>query len=149
MKTLRVKYMTESCRVMPSCQVCEYFVRRVIQRSTLESFYLEKIVKLLYQILYPHNKYPHYSRIIRSAFREKTLANTLKVRDCYTHNHLYISLWFSSTSTSPSLDLWEVVSPNAYHTILSVKWDFGAARKHWKEPFIGGCNQAKLWDPKS
>ena len=33
--------------------------------------------------------------------------------------------------------------------ILSVKWDFDAAGKHWKKSFIGGCNRAKLWDSES
>jgi len=33
--------------------------------------------------------------------------------------------------------------------ILSVKWDFGAVGKYWKEPFISGCNRAELWDPES
>ena len=33
--------------------------------------------------------------------------------------------------------------------ILRVKWDFGAVGKYWKEPFIGGCNQAELRNLKS
>ena len=30
---------------------------------------------------------------------------------------------------------------------LSVKGGFGAARKHWKKPIVGGCNQVELRDP--
>ena len=40
----------------------------------------------------------------------------LRVRDCHTHNHLHNPLWFSFTLTSPYLYLWEVDSPNTYHT---------------------------------
>ena len=33
--------------------------------------------------------------------------------------------------------------------ILSAKWDFGAAGRHWNEPFIGGYNRAELRDQES
>ena len=48
----------------------------------------------------------------------------------YIHNHLHISLWFSSTPTSPSLDLWKVASPNTYHTHSKCKMRF------WPNYFI-------------
>ena len=48
----------------------------------------------------------------------------LRVRDCYTHNHLHISLWFSSTPTSLSLHPWEVDSPKTYHTHFKCKVRF-------------------------
>ena len=48
------------------------------------------------------------------------------------------------------LHIFERLLPQTLTTpILSVKWDFGAIWKHWKEPFIGGCNWAKLQDPES
>ena len=31
----------------------------------------------------------------------------------------------------------------------SVKWDFGAARKHWKKPRMADATWSLLWDPKS
>ena len=40
----------------------------------------------------------------------------LRVRNCYSHNHLHIFSWFSSTPTSPSLHPWEVLSSKTYHT---------------------------------
>ena len=62
----------------------------------------------------------------------------LRVRDCYTHNHLHIFLWFSLTPTSPSLDLWEVASPNSYHTHIGCKvrfwccWEALEGAIHWR-----------------
>ena len=58
-------------------------------------------------------------------FREKTLAITLESeRLSYTHNSLHNPLLFSSTLTSQFSNLWEVDSPNTYHTHLECKVRF-------------------------
>ena len=61
----------------------------------------------------------------KECFSERKPQKThLRVRDCYTYNHLHISLWFSSTSTSPSLNPCEVDSPNTYHTLSECQMRF-------------------------
>ena len=74
--------------------------------------------------LYPHYIYPHYLHIVRSAFQRENPSTHLRVRDCHTHNHLHISLWFSSIPTSPYPNPWEVDSPNIYHTQFECKVRF-------------------------
>ena len=69
-KKPHVEHMIGSWRVTLGCQVCKCFARRAILWNTRETFCLTKI-KLLYQILYPHYKYPHYPWIVRSAFQRK------------------------------------------------------------------------------
>ena len=62
----------------------------------------------------------------------------LRVRDCYTYNHLHIFLWFSSTPTSPSLHPWEVASLNTYNTHSEYKvriwccWEALEGAIHWQ-----------------
>ena len=70
---------------------------------------LPNSLPILYIPLFPTN--------YKECFSErKPLQIHLRIRGCYTHNHLHISSWFFSTPTSPSLHPWEVLSPNTYHT---------------------------------
>ena len=89
--------------------------------------------KLLYQILYPHYKYPHYPRIVRSAFQRENPSK-------YTWELEIVITTIIYTPISPYLDLAQTLTT----PILSVKWDFVTTGKHWKEPFSGRRNWAKL-----
>ena len=59
---------------------------------------LPNSLPILYIPLFPTN--------YKECFSErKPLQIHLRIRGCYTHNHLHISSWFFSTPTSPSLHL--------------------------------------------
>ena len=93
---------------------------------------------------------PYYPQIVRSSFQrenhrkytwelEIVIPTIIYTFPCNFPQllplHLYIfERLLAQTLTTP---------------ILSVKWDFGTTRKHWKEPFIGRCNKVELQDPES
>ena len=56
---------------------------------------------------------------------------------------------FSLTPTSPFPYHWEVDSPNTYPPCKSVKWEFGAAGKHWKKPRMADATWSLLRDPEN
>ena len=74
-------------------------------------------VYLLYQILYPHYIYLHYPWIVRSAFQRENPSKYTWELEIVIPTIIYIfPCGFPQTRTSPSLDPWEVVSLNTYHT---------------------------------
>ena len=82
---------------------------------------------------------PSLPTYCKECFSKKKPQHThLKVRDCYTHNHLHIFLWFFSTPTSPSLNPWEVDNPNTYHTQSECQvmfwccWEALEEANHWQ-----------------
>ena len=81
--------------------------------------------------------------------KRKSQQKHLRVRDCYTHNHLHISLCFSQFLPLHLYIFERLLAQTLTTPILSVKLDFGAIGKHWNEPFIGGCNWVELQDLKS
>ena len=129
-KRPHVKHMTRSWRVMPDCQVHECFVRRDISQSNRETFCLEKSYVVLPNFL-PTLYIPSLPTNCKECFsKRKHWQIHLRVRDCYTHNHIHISLWFSSTPMSSSLDLKRLLAQTLITPILSVKWDFGVIEKY-------------------
>ena len=136
-KRPRVKHMTRSWRVVSGCQV---FVWQEGPSCKVPTKVLvwQKIV-LLYQIFCPHYKYHHYLKIVRSVLQRENPSKyiwELEIVLC-TYNHLHIFLWFSSTPTFPSLDFWEVVSPNTYHIHSECQvrfwccWEALEGANHW------------------
>ena len=119
-----VEYMTGMQRVMiagvfasnlqvrPSCEIlAKHFVSLFCHLCSTKSL----------PILY----IPSLPTYCKECFSErKPYKLPLKVRDCYTHKHLHISLWFSSITTSPYPNPWEVESPNTYHTKFECKMRF-------------------------
>ena len=135
-----VKYMTRSWRVIPSCQVRECFARMAILRSTHKTLCWQKFY-LLYQILYPHYIYPLYPQIIRSAFQRENHSKYTWELEIVIPTIIYtIPCGFSQLLPLHLYILERLLVQTLPILILSVKWDFGVAGKHWKEPFIGGCN---------
>ena len=148
-KRPHVKHTTGSWRVMLSCQVCECLARKAIPRSTRETFCLAK-VKLLYQILYLHYKYPHYLWIVKGAFqRENSSKYTWELKIVIPTIIYTFSCGFPQLLFLHLYILERLLAQTLTTLILSVKSDFGVVRKFWKEPFSGGCNQAELWDLES
>ena len=137
-KRPRVKHMIGSWRVTPGHQVRECFARRAIQQSTRETFFLAKS-NLLYQIRYPHYKYPYYPWIVRSAFQRENSSKYTWELEIVIPTIIYtFPCGFPQTPTSPSLDPWEVVSPNTNHTYSECQvrfwcyWEALERANHWQ-----------------
>ena len=148
-KKPHVKHMTGGWRVMLGCEVCECCVRRAIPQNTFETLYLAKSLFALPNSL--STLYiPSLPTNCETCFQRENPRKYTWELEIVIPTIIYTFLCgFSQTPTSPSLHPWEIVSPNTYQLILSVKWDFGAIGKHWKESFIGRCNRAELWDLES
>ena len=78
-------------------------------------------------------------------FREKTLKYTLESTPIIIYT---FPCRFSQLLPLHLYILERLIAQILTTPILSVKWEFGAARKYWKEPFIGRCNWAELWNPE-
>ena len=141
--------MSRSWRVMIACHFTSTSRERSSREVPAKHFIWQKD-KVFFQILCPHYKYPYYPWIVRSAFqRENPSKYTWELEIViptiiYTFPfgiplllplHLYILERFLAQTLTTSN--------------LSVKWSFGVVRKHWKEPFSGGCNWVGLRDPES
>ena len=106
--------------------------------------------KLLYHILYPYYKYPHYPWIVRSALQRENPSIYTWELEIVIPTIIYIFPYGFPQLLPLYLKIPESLLAQTLSTpILSIKWDFGAIGKHWNESFIGGCNRAELWDPES
>ena len=139
--------MTGMQRVMTTWSFRECLTGKAFLQNTRETFCLAILSCFVLPSLYPHYIYSHYPHIVRSVFQRENLKKyTWKLeivipKIIYTFPcgfplllPLYIQIFkrlIAQTLTTPN---------------MSVKWGFGAARKHWKKPFIGGCNWAELRD---
>ena len=96
-----------------------------------------------YTLSVPTLYIPPLPTYVEEWFWEKTLATNLRVRDCYTHNSLHNPLWFFTQLIPLHFYILEKLIAQTFTTpILSVKWGFDAAGKHWKKPDFGECNRA-------
>ena len=152
-----VKHMTWNWRVMLGCEVHKCFARRAILWCTRETLCLSKKLFAL-----PNSLPTLYIPLLRTkckvCFLERKPSQIhLRVRDCYTYNHLHIFSWFSSTPTSPSLHPWEVFSPNTYHTHFECQVRFWCCWKalegdiHWRMQSgwiarSGKLEKTRLWE---
>ena len=93
-----VKHMTRSWRVMLGCEFRECFTKRANPRSTHKTICMAKSYVALSNAL-PTLHIPSLPTNCKECFSQKKPKQIhLRVRDCYTHNHLHIFLWFSSNS---------------------------------------------------
>ena len=122
-----VEHMTRRWKVMSAWRFSRVSREKGLPVKYSQNILFGKVSCFVLSSFYPHYIYPYYPRKYTSS-----------VRDCYTHNHLLISLWFSSTPTSPSLYHWEVDSPNTYHTQSKCKvrfwscWQALEGAIHWQ-----------------
>ena len=148
-KRSRVKHMTKSWRVMTVC----HFASTLRERPSCEVPTRHSIWqkdRLLYQILYPHYIYPHYPRIVRSAFqRENPSKYTLELRIVISTIIFTFHLDFPLLLPLHLYFLERFLAQTLTILNLSVEWSFGAVGKHWKELFSDGCNRVELQDPES
>ena len=98
MKRPCVEHMTRSWRVMSGCEFRECFARKANARSTRKTICLAKSYVALSNAL-PTLHIPLLPINCNEWFSQRKPKQIhLRVRDCYTHNHLHIFLWFSSNS---------------------------------------------------
>ena len=91
--------------------------RERLSREVLAKHSVGQKVKLVYQILYPHYIYPHYPWIVKSAFERENPSKYTWELEIVIPTIIYtFPCGFPQTPISPSLDPWEVVNPNTYHT---------------------------------
>ena len=103
--------------------------------------------KVFYQIIYPHYKYPHYPRIIRSAFQRENFSKYTWELDIVILTIICTFLCGFSQLLPLHLYILERLIVQILTTLdMSVKWGFGVVGRHWNEPFSGGCNRAELRD---
>ena len=80
---------------------------------------------------------------VEECFWEKTLATTLEsFRLFYLHFSTQSIVDFPQLLPLHFYILERLIAQTLTTPILSVKWGFGAARRHWKKPSFGGCNRA-------
>ena len=99
---------------------------------------------------YPHYIYLHYLQIVRSAFQKENPRKYTWELEIVMPTIIYTFSCDFSQLLPLHLHILESLIAQIFTTpILSVKWEFCVVGKYWKEPFIGGCNRAELWNLES
>ena len=137
-----------------SCQpgsFCKCLARNLIPQSTHKTFCLAKSYVLLYQV-FTHNIYiySHYPQIVRSAFQRENPRKYTWELEIIIPTIIYTFPYDFPQLLPLYLHILErLITQTLTTLVLSVKWEFGAVGKYWKEPFIGESNRAELRDSKS
>ena len=141
--------MTRMQRVMTTWSFRKCLAGKAFQWNTREILCLAIFVMSVLPSLYQHYIYPHYPHIVNGAFqRENPSIHTWELEIViptiiYTFPCDFPLLLPLHIQILERLIAQTLTTPN-----LSVKWDFCAVGKHWKEPIIGRCNRTKLQDPR-
>ena len=86
---------------------------------------------------YPHYIYPHYPHIKRNDFQRENPSHYPWEWEIFIPTILYtIHYGFPQLLPLHIQILERLIVQTLTTCILGVKWDFGAARKHWKKPFV-------------
>ena len=113
-------------QVGPSCEIL-----------TKHFFFFCQLVIFDTPGLYPPYIYPHYSHIEGSAFQRENLSHYP-----WDWEIVILSILYTIYCGFPQLlplyiqILERLIAQILTTPILSVKWGFYAARKHWKKPFV-------------
>ena len=87
--------------------------------------------------LYPYYIYPHYPYMLRSAFQRENLSHYPWEWKIVIPTILYTIHCGFPQLLPLHFQIHETLIAQTLTThILSVKWGFGAAGKHWKKPFV-------------
>ena len=87
--------------------------------------------------LYPHDIYPHYPHIEMSAFQRENPNHYPWEWEIVIPTILYIIHCDFPQLLPLHIQILErLIAQTLTTPILSVKWGFGAAGKHWKKPFV-------------
>ena len=98
--------------------------------------------------LYTHYIYPHYPHSERSAFQRENLSHNFWEWKIVVPTIFYtIHCGFLQLLPLYFQILERLIAQTLTTPILSIKWVFGIARKHWKKSNFGGCNRAycRIW----
>ena len=106
-------------------------------------FYYFGISALL--CFYPHYIYHHYPHIERSAFQRKNPSHNPWELEIVIPTILYtIHCGFPQLLPFHIQILERLITQTLTTLILSVKWGFGATRKHWKKPFVWWMQSGRI-----
>ena len=120
-KSLLTKWSKESWQ-MVTTGFRECLVGKAFPQDTHEIFCFANLSYLIHQVS-THTIYTHIIHTLKGVlFREKTLAITLENE----------RLLYPQFSTNPL----GFIAQTLTTPILSVKWGFGTAEKHWKKSFV-------------
>ena len=133
-----VEHMTRRWKVRPAWRFSRVSRGKGLPAKYLQNILFGKVSCFVLPSLYPHYMYPHYLRKYTWVL-EIVIPTIIYTFPCGFTQLLPLHLYILERLITQTL-----TTPN-----LGVKWDFGVVWKHWKEPFIGGCNRAELQDPKS
>ena len=149
-KKTRVEHMTGRWRVMLVWRFSWVSRGKSYPAKYSRNFLFSKKLYFALPRLYPHYIYHHYPQIVRSAFqRENPRIYTWELEIVIPIIFYTFSCGFPQLLPLHLYIFERLIAQTLTTHILSVKWEFGAAGKHWKEPFIGGCNWAELQNPES
>ena len=145
-----VEHMTGRWRVIPAWRFSRVFRGKGHPMKYSRNFLFGKKLYFALPSLYPHYIYPHYPQIVRNVFqRENPRKYTWELEIVIPKIIYTFPCSFPQVLALHLYILERLITQILTTLILSVKWDFGAVGKHWKEPFIGRCNWVELWDSES
>ena len=130
-----------------SWSFCECLAGKAFLQNTHETLLFAILLFVLHQV-FTHNIYPHYPHIERSAFqRENSSIYTWELEIVIPTILNTIHCGFPQLLPFHFHILERLIAQTLTIPILSVKWGFGVARKHWKKPSFGRGNQAycRIW----
>ena len=135
---------------MPASRILQVFCGKGLLAKYSRNILFDKVSCFVLPSLYPHYIYPHYPQIVRSVFqRENPRKYTWELEIVISTIIYTFPCGFPQLLPLHLYILERLIAQTLTTLILSVKWNFGTVGKHWKESFIGRCNQTELWDPES
>ena len=119
-------------------------------RKVLTKLYVWQNIMFTLPNLYLHYIYHHYPQIVMSVFqRENPRIYTWELEIVILTTIYTFPRGFPRLLPLHLHILERLIAQTLTTLIQSVKWEFGAVGKYWKESFIGGCNWVELWDLES
>ena len=147
-KEPRIEHITGRWKVMPTWRFSQVSRRKGHPAKYSQNFMFGKILCL--PNLYLHYIYHHYPQIVRSVFQRENPRIYIWELEIVILTTIYTFPRGFPRLLPLHLHILERLIAQTLTTLIqSVKWEFGAAGKHWNEPFIGGCNWAELRDLES
>ena len=137
--------MTRRWRVMPASRILQVFCGKGLPAKYSRNILFDKVSCFVLPSLYPHYIYHHYPQIVRSVFqRENPRKYTWELEIVISTIIYTFSCGFSQLLPLHLYILERLITQTLTTLIQSVKWDFDAIGKYWKESFIDGCNRLEL-----
>ena len=127
----------------------EYLAGKAFSRDTHETFYFARLSYLIHTF-YTHTIYTHIIHKCWGVLLRENPSHKPWELEIVIPTYLYtIACGFSSNPTSPFPYLWEVDSPNTYHTLSECLVRFWYSWEALEEVKDGRCNMELVWDLES